>query len=167
MTAVRRIVRRVAVAATCAAAFVGSPVASAAMSPGQLVFVVKDQTGGAYYNLTTGARYALVASTAVPTLAIAGVETTDGLVLTADGQLLQPLADAAQGSPAAAVVEVARTTGVGTWEDVATGAQFTLVDARAGVPAGGYYALQLSRDSILTVNGELLVPVQAGAGLQQ
>ena len=168
MAAVRRTVRRVAIAVTCVAALVASPVmAFASMTPGQLVFVVKDQAGGAYYNVTTGARFALVAATAVPTVAIAGVATSDGLVLTADGQLLQPLADAAQGSPAAEVVSVARTTGVGSWEDASTGAQFELVDVRADLPIASEFALRASKDAILTINDKLLVPVQATTGLNQ
>src|SRR5947209_4970771 len=135
----------------CGSVAVVAEPTSAAMSPGTLVWVVKDQAGGAFYNVTTGARYAVVAASAVPTLAIAGLQTADGVVLTADGDLLQPLAAAATGTPAEVVVGVARTTGVGTWEDASNNAQFTLVDVRDAVPGETGFALQLSKDVILTV----------------
>ena len=151
----------------CGSLIAAAAPTTAAMSPGTLVWMVKDQAGGAYYNGTTGVRYALVATSAVPTLAIAGLQTADGLVLTVDGDVLQPLADGTVGTPADTLVAVVRTTGVGTWEDTSTQAQFTLVDLRDAVPGETDYALQVSKNVILTVNNELLQPVQAVTGLQK
>ncbi len=66
MSILRRSRRIAAAAALVGVAVLAAP-ASAAMSPGSSVWVVKDQAGGAFYNATTGARYVLTAASAVPT----------------------------------------------------------------------------------------------------
>ena len=165
-TALRTVGRLLAAVAVLVTAVLSSGVGSASADTalGHLVFVVKDQAGGAYYNVTTGERYALVAASAVPTLAIAGVQTADGVVLTVDGQLYEPLDKAVDGTPLADVVTVAQTSGTGTYVDAATGAQYVLTEERDAVPAANIYALRLATGAILTVNADVLLPVQAATG---
>lgn len=135
--------------------------ATASTSPSQLVFLVKDQGGGAFYNVTTGERYDVTAVSAVPTLGIFGVQAADGTVMDSTGQLFEPVGTATVGTPADSVVTVVQNSATGTFADAATGATYALATAGAAIPAGNQLALQTATNTILLLNGHVLIPVQS------
>ena len=118
-----------------------APTASAGTTLGQLVHVVKDQGGGAYYNVTTGERFDVVAASAAPTLATFGVRTVDNVVLTETGQLLVSANGLTGSTPLDPVVTVAVTTGEGTYQDASDQTQYVITTVGQAVPAGNEFAL--------------------------
>src|SRR4051812_27651677 len=143
-------------AATAGIAAAATP--SVADTNSKFVRVVKDQAGGAYYNLVTGERFDVTAASAVPSLAEAGIKFTGGLILTETGDLLVPVGGTVDGSPAATVVEVAETTEYGTYQSAVDGALFAVQTAGGILPAGNEYAIQLATGTIITINNEVLLP---------
>lgn len=154
-----------AAATTVAGLMTLAPSASASTPAGHLVFVVEDQTGGAYYNVKTGERYDVTSLSLVPNLGIAGVQAASGIVLSSDGQLYEPLDLVASGTPGESVVTVAQTTATGTFVDETDQTQWVLVTERSAVPAANEFALQLADGTILTVANHVLIPVQSATGL--
>lgn len=161
----RRIIRVVTTAgvavAACAGLLAGEVPAASASTLGNLVFVVKDQTGGAYYNVTTGARYDVVAATAAPTLAVAAVQAADGVVLATDGELFAPLGT----TPADSVATVVENDVNGTLVDQSTGVEYNISGVGGDLQTGYMYALELTTGMILGVNNHVLLPVQRATGL--
>lgn len=154
----------VVAAATGAAVAAMSP-AGAATSAGQVVHVVKDQAGGAFYNVVSGERFDVVAVSAAPTLGVFGVQAADGAVLTESGALLTPINMAVAGTAADSVVAVAETTGVGTYQSANDGAVYTVSSVGTALPAGNEYALKTATGAILTINNKLLLPIEFKTGL--
>jgi hypothetical protein len=130
----------------------------------QCVFLVKDQAGGAYYNLTTGERFDVIVASAVPTIGVFAVEAADGFVMSADGALFGPIDRQTQGSPGDAVVQVVQTNVGGAYQDASTGAEYALVTAGATIPAENDYALMTATNTLLLVNGDVLLPIQKATG---
>jgi hypothetical protein len=166
----RRLTLRTAATATAAsglafATVLTAPPASADPAAGQIVHVVKDQAGGAYYNITTGERFDVTATSAATSLSGFAVKATNGLVLTDLGQILVPVNGLVDPTPAATVVQVAETNAIGTYQDAETQAMFVITTAGSTVPAANEWALQFATGTILTINNEVLLPVQHALGL--
>jgi hypothetical protein len=142
-----------------------APSAGAGTTLGQLVHVIKDQGGGAYYNVTTGERFDVVAASAAPTVATFGVRTVDNVVLTETGQLLVTANGLTGSTPLDPVVTVAVTTGVGAYQSAGDQTQYVIVTAGQAVPAENEFALKTATGALLTVNNKVLIPVQRAAGL--
>jgi hypothetical protein len=162
-----------AVVVTGAGAMVvsGSGLASATTAGGvssaKVLYVVKDQGGGAFYNVKTGETFELAATSIAGTLAKFAVQAADGVVLTETGDILAPVGGASQGTPADQVVSVVATTGVGTYQDASTGAKFVISTASASIPAANELALKTATGEIVTINGKVLIPVESKTGLNK
>jgi len=131
------------------------------------IHVVKDQGGGAFYNLKTGESYELAATSIAPNLAIYAVQASDGVVLTETGDLLGPVTGDAQDTPADSVVAVAATTGTGTYVDASTGVKYAVTTVGTTLPADNQYALKTATNTIVLLNGKVLVPVTNATGLSR
>ena len=163
----QRAVQAIGVAAAAAGVVAAaSAPAGASTSAGQAVHVVKDQAGGAFYNVVTGERFDVTAASAVSTLGVFGIQAADGAVLTESGALLAPINTAVGGTVADSVVAVAETTGVGTYQSANDGAVFTVQSVGAALPAGNEFALKTATGAILTLNSDVLLPIQSATGLR-
>jgi hypothetical protein len=142
-----------------------APAAGADNEAGQIVHVVKDQGGGAYYNVVTGERFDVTATSAVTTLSGFGVQAASGIVLTDLGQILLPVNGVTDPTPAATVVQVVETTALATYQDATTGALYAIRTVGQTIPAGNELALKLATKTILTINNKVLIPIEHATGL--
>lgn len=161
MSGITRLAAALACATAGAGAILTTAVPAQASTAGQLVFVVKDQAGGAFWNVTTGARYDLVAASAAPTLGIAAVQAADGTILAADGEVLAPFGS----TPLDSEVAVVEAQANGTLVDTSTAAEYDLAQVSPQMQSEYTLALKLTTGAILTINNHVLLPVQQATGL--